>query len=109
MTALLGGFLGVAIILSLRRHALKLVEIAKYQELQKKGDIQDAVSNLNVLQCLGSVTRRFAGLNGRSPPQRGQELSVCLPACLTTYPRWGVTTIFIPKVIRFTTYPSGAL
>jgi len=50
MTALLGGFLGVAIILSLRRHALKLVEIAKYQELQKKGDIQDAVSNLNVLQ-----------------------------------------------------------
>ena len=54
MTALLGGFLGVAIILSLRRHALKLVEIAKYQELQKQGDIQDAVSNLNVLQCLGS-------------------------------------------------------
>lgn len=60
MTALLGGFLGVAIILSLRRHALKLVEIAKYQELQKQGDIQDAVSNLNVLQCLGSQTRRFA-------------------------------------------------
>lgn len=56
MTALLGGFLGVAIILSLRRSALKLVEIAKYQELQKQGDIQDAVSNLNVLQCLGSQT-----------------------------------------------------
>ena len=59
MTALLGGFLGVAIILSLRRHALKLVEIAKYQELQKQGDIQDAVSNLNVLQCLGSQTSGF--------------------------------------------------
>lgn len=107
MTALLGGFLGVAIILSLRRSALKLVEIAKYQELQKQGDIQDAVSNLNVLQWLGSQTSGFSkekglqegkgwgwnfsktifvGLNGRSPLVGGKNYY--LPACLTTYPRW---------------------
>ena len=48
----------MTIILSLRRRALKIVEMAEYQELQRKKDIQDAVSNLNTLQCLGSGQER---------------------------------------------------
>ena len=49
-TAFLGAALGVGILLGLRRHALKLEDLAKYLEKKRVETIRSSVENLNHFQ-----------------------------------------------------------